>query len=388
MSESTVVAKPKSPDDALSKSKMNVYPWYSPRFWHALRISDWFSLCARHGFRIHPFRWPMAAIITSITPFNSSAALLQKIWFGNYIDRTRIETPPVFVVGHWRSGTTLLHELLSNDSRFATPNTYQCMAPHHTYVTEWLIGKYMGWLVPKQRPMDNMAAGFDRPQEDEFALLALGAPTPYARMAFPNDKPDYSETLNLDETAPADVERFQQALTYFMKLITLQTKHKQLLLKSPPHTGRIGHFARWYPGAKFIHIARHPFSLFLSTMRLWESLDDVQGLQVANHKHDREYVFDCFERMYRGYEKQRNEIPPGDLYELKYEDLVKDPVGECEKIYSHLKLGNFETVREKIVKHMEGQKDFKKNKHPAMDAETEAEIRRRWAGYFERFGYE
>lgn len=388
MSESTVVAKSKSPDDAPAKSKMNVYPWYSPRFWHALRIGDWFNLCARHGFRIHPLRWPMAAIITSITPFNSSAALLQKIWFGRYIDRTRIETPPLFIVGHWRSGTTLLHELLSNDSRFATPNTYQCMAPHHTYVTEWLIGKYMGWLVPKQRPMDNMAAGFDRPQEDEFALLALGAPTPYARMAFPNDKPDYSETLNLDETSPADVERFQQALTYFMKLVTLQTKQKQLLLKSPPHTGRIGHFSRWYPGAKFIHIARHPFSLFLSTTRLWESLDDVQGLQVAHHKHDREYVFDCFERMYRGYEKQRNEIPPGDLYELKYEDLVKDPVGECEKIYSHLKLGNFEPVREKIVKHMEGQKDFKKNKHPAMDAETEAEIRRRWAGYFQRFGYE
>jgi hypothetical protein len=92
--------------------------------------------------------------------------------------------------------------------------------------------------------------------------------------------------------------------------------------------------------------------------------------------------------MYRGYEKQRNEIPAGDLYELKYEDLVKDPVGECEKIYQQLQLNNFEPVREKIIQHMEKEKDFKKNKHPTMDEETAAEIRRRWAGYFERFGYE
>lgn len=373
---------------AKSKPKMNDYPWYSPRFWHALRVTDWFKLLIRHRFRVHPFRLPMAAIITATTPWNSTAALLQELMFGRYIRQTRIETPPVFIVGHWRSGTTLLHELLHLDSRFATPNTYQCMAPHHTMVTESFFSNYMGWLLPKQRPMDNMAAGWQRPQEDEFAILALGAPTPYARMAFPNDEPaDYAELLNLDETSPRDLERFQAALTWFMQLITLQTKQKQLLLKSPPHTGRIGHFARWFPGAKFIHIARHPFSLFPSTTRLWQSLDDVQGLQVARHKHLDEYVFSCLERMYRGYNKQRTEIPAGDLYELKYEDLVKDPVGQCERIYSQLNLGNFEPVRDQIAAYMQSQKDYQTNKHQ-LDEATQAEIRRRWAGYFKRFGYE
>jgi hypothetical protein len=385
----TSLPKPTQADKSPAKKpKMNDYPWYSPRFWHALRVTDWFGLLARHGFRVHPLRAPMAAIITGITPWNSAAAGLQHLMYGRYIEQTRIEQPPVFIVGHWRSGTTLLHELLHLDSRFATPNTYQCMAPHHTLVTEWLIGKYMGWLLPKQRPMDNMAAGFQRPQEDEFALLALGAPTPYARMAFPNDQPaDYSTLLNLDEASPADRERFEKALVWFAKLITLQTRQKQLLLKSPPHTGRIGHLAQWFPGAKFIHIARNPFSLFPSTTRLWQSLDDVQGLQVAQHANLREYVFDCGERMYRGYENQRKSIPAGDLYELKYEDLVKDPVGQCEKIYSTLQLGNFDPVREKIAAYMQSQKDYQTNKHQ-MDAETEAEIRRRWAGYFQRFGYE
>jgi hypothetical protein len=60
------------------------------------------------------------------------------------------------------------------------------------------------WLIPKQRPMDNMAAGWDRPQEDEFALLTLGAPTPYERMAFPNDEPPYGEFLDMRGCQPGD----------------------------------------------------------------------------------------------------------------------------------------------------------------------------------------
>jgi hypothetical protein len=350
-------------------------------------MSDWAKLLARHRCRVHPFKMPMAAVITLFTPYNSFAALVQELMYGRYIRGTRIETPPVFIVGHWRSGTTLLHELLHLDTRFATPNTYQCMCPHHTLATEW-FSPIFSWLLPNKRPMDNMATGFDRPQEDEFAILALGAPTPYARMAFPNDQPpDYSELLNLDETSPEDLERFKAALTWFMQVITLTTKQKQLLLKSPPHTGRVGHFSRWFPGAKFIHIARHPFSLFPSTTRLWQSLDDVQGLQVPRHKHLDEYVFDCFERMYRGYEKQRSELPKGTLYEIKYEDLVKDPVGQCEQIYRELDIGNFEPVREKIAGYMQSQKDYQTNKHQ-LDEATQAEIRRRWSGYFERFGYE
>ena len=185
---------------ANSKSKMNAYPWYSPRFWHGLLTTDWLKLVVKHRFRIHPFKWPMAAIISGFAPGNSVAALVQELIYGRYIRNTRIETPPVFIVGHWRSGTTLLHELLHLDSRFATPTTYQCMAAHHTLVTDWWLTPYVGWVIPKQRPMDNMAAGWHRPQEDEFALLSLGAPTPYQRMAFPNDRPDCSALLNLDET--------------------------------------------------------------------------------------------------------------------------------------------------------------------------------------------
>ena len=111
-----------------------------------------------------------------------------------------------------------------------------------------------------------------------------------------------------------------------------------MLLKSPPHTGRIEVLARLFPGAKFIHIVRHPFALFPSTTRLWQSLDEVQGLQMPKGKGLEEYVFGCLTRMYGGFEEQRKRIDPAAIYDVRYEDLVADPVREIGKMYARLGL--------------------------------------------------
>jgi omega-hydroxy-beta-dihydromenaquinone-9 sulfotransferase len=342
-------------------------------------------MCARHGFRIHPIRWPMAFLIGIITPFNSVMGTVQSALYGRLIEKTQLKEPPVFIIGHWRSGTTYLHELMHLDERFVSPTTYQCFAPHHFLLTEWLMLHLGSWLIPKQRPMDNMAAGWDRPQEDEFALLTLGAPTPYIRMAFPNDPPPYSEFLNMQGCAPADQERFERAITHFVKLLTFAAE-KRVLLKSPPHTGRMEMLARLFPGAKFIHIVRNPYSLFPSTVRLWQSLDEVQGLQMPRGEGLEEYVFDCLTRMYRGYEQQREKLDPAAVIDLRYEDLVADSVGEVAKLYERLNLGDFGPVRDKVAAFVGTQKDYKPNKHQ-MDETLKAKIRERWAGYFERYGY-
>src|SRR5215469_6337214 len=42
----------------------------------------------------------------------------------------------IVVLGYWRSGTTLLHELLSLDTRYTYPTTHACMNPHHFIITE------------------------------------------------------------------------------------------------------------------------------------------------------------------------------------------------------------------------------------------------------------
>ena len=328
----------------------------------------------------------MAVLVTMCSVFNSILHWIECWRHGRRIAATEITQPPVFIIGHWRSGTTYLHELLVRDDRFAFPTTYECFASSHFLVSEWIVPKLIWFLLPSKRPMDNMAAGFDRPQEDEFALVTLGAPTPYLRMAFPNDPPPFMEFLDMQGAAAEDVARFRRDLHEFVQRLTL-LKEKRLVLKSPPHTGRLETLAELFPGAVFIHIVRDPDSIFASTRRLWQSLDEVQGFQFPKHEHLDEYVFAAFERMYRGFEQQRAAIDPARLYEIRYEDLVQDPLGQLAKMYAQLQLGDFAPVREKIAAYLAEQKDYQTNRHE-LDPELKAEIRRRWASYFKRYGYE
>jgi hypothetical protein len=80
-------------------------------------------------------------------------------------------------------------------------------------------------------------------------------------------------------------------------------------------------------------------------MRLWRSLHKVQGLQVDRGDTLEPYVFAAFDEMYAAFERDRATLPPGRLHEIRYEDLVADPVGRMAEAYERLELGDFQRVR-------------------------------------------
>jgi len=367
-----------------SAAKMHRYPFWSPRFWHGMRFGDWMRLLAENRFRIHPFRWTMVGLISSITPFNTVMSRVQRLRYGRRIDATPIQ-PPLFIVGHWRSGTTFLHELLVLDERFTYPTTYQCFAPEHFLLTEWLLARYCGFLLPKQRPMDNVRAGWQCPQEDEFALLTMGIRTPYRRMAFPNHPPVDLEYLNMEGLSAEALEKWCRAMRSFVQALTYRNP-KRVILKSPTHTGRVGVLAKLFPGAQFVHITRDPRLLFPSTQRLWKALDAVQGCQVARTEHLDEFIYDALVRMYDGFEKQREELDPGQIMDVRYDDLVANPIGVIEDIYEKLNLGDFSPVRESLEDYLRQQAPYQTNVHQLTPA-VSGEIARRWRRYCETYGY-
>ncbi len=364
-------------------AKMHRYPFWSPRFWHGMRFGGWVQLLVENRFRIHPLRWAMVSLISSITPFNTAMSWAQRLWYGRRIAAAPIR-PPLFIIGHWRSGTTFLHELLVQDDRFTYPTTYQCFAPEHFLLTEWLLAR-CGFLLPKQRPMDNVRAGWQCPQEDEFALLTMGVRTPYRRMAFPNRPPTDVEYLDMEGVAPPDLERWCQAIRSFVQTLSYRSA-KRVILKSPTHTGRVEVLSRLFPGAQFVHITRDPLALFPSTRRLWKALDAVQGCQLPRHEHLDEMVYAFLMRMYAGFEKQRATLDPDQIVDIRYEDLVADPVQVLEDIYRKLDLGDFSCVRRKLEAYLRDQQPYQTNHHQ-LTPEMEAEVLRRWRPYAERYGY-
>jgi len=344
----------------------------------------WWKLLRLGRFAVHPSRLPMAAAVTFATPFNAVMGLTQNWVWGRRLQTCSLHGPPIFIIGHWRSGTTLLHELLVLDERLSSPSTFQCFAPHHFLLTEWFFRGFCSWLLPGQRPMDNMAAGWDRPQEDEFALVNLGLPSPYRRIAFPNAPPPDTEYFDTQSLPEEQRRRWSTTLATFLRAVSYRTE-RPLVVKSPTHTGRVATLAETFPGAKFIHITRDPRALFPSTVRLWRSLDEVQALQKPTGEGLDSYVLDCLETMYTAFHRQRDEIDPANLIDIRYEDLIADPVGQVESIYRRLRLGDFEHVRQTLSQWAQtAHREYKTNQHQ-LPAEDEALIRKRWSEYFERY---
>ena len=150
--------------------------FWIPRFWDGMCLGGWVGLLVRNRFAVAPKRIAMAVIIFIVACVNCVLWLIQNLLLGRKIQRAKIDDDPIFVIGHWRSGTTLLHELLVLDPRHTFPDTYACFAPNHFLVSGWWMRPCLQFLLPSRRPMDNMVAGWDRPQEDEFALCNMGAP--------------------------------------------------------------------------------------------------------------------------------------------------------------------------------------------------------------------
>jgi hypothetical protein len=365
--------------------KFHRYPWWAPRFWHGMTLGVWLRFAAKNGFRISPTRWPMAAGITIVSLFNTALALVQQLLLGRRIAKSPIEHPPIFIIGHWRSGTTYLHELLVLDDGFAFPTTYECFAPSHFLISDWLVAKYMKFLLPAKRPMDNMAAGWDLPQEDEFALCNLGVGSPYKTMAFPNRPPQDADYLDLKQLSSSNLARWKAGMRLFLKRVAYR-KPRPIVLKSPPHTARVRTLLELFPNARFVHIVREPVSVFLSTVRLWRSLYQVQGLQADNGHDVSEYVLSTFERMYASFEEDRRLLKRGQYFEVRYEDLVADPQGQIRAMYERLNLGDFERVRPRLEEFLVAKKDYQTNRFEP-PAEVRSMVYARWAEFARRYGY-
>jgi hypothetical protein len=354
--------------------------------WAGSGFPAWIRLLARNGFRIH---WTVLHVVTYVTIVSLGHTLLrglQNLVYGRRIANTPIDQPPIFILGHWRTGTTLLHEFLALDERHVGPSTYECMEPNHFLLTEGLVSRWMPFFSLSVRPMDNMAAGFDRPQEDEFALCNLGLPSPYLTVAFPNNPPQYEEYLDLEGIPPRALARWKRVFRRLLQELTYK-HHKRLVLKSPTHSCRVKTLLELFPDARFVHIVRDPYVVFPSTVNLWKSLYITFGLQRPTFQGLEEHVYKTFNRVYDKIEEGKGLIDFDRFYELRYEDLVGDPVGQMATLYDHLGLGGFEQVLPKLQAHVANNAGYKTNRYQLGD-EQRAEITRRWGSVIRLYGYE
>lgn len=346
----------------------------------------WTRALAKHGFRVSPTRIPMATILSGMSVLNSTLGLIQRLGYGRRIEQTELVEEPIFVVGHWRAGTTLLHELLVLDNNFTSPNTYACFAPNHFLISERWLKRMIGLFLPRQRPMDNMAIGWDLPQEDEWALCNMGLPSPYLKIMFPNLPMHDKAYQSLRELPPADRQHWQKKFKWLLQALTVR-EPKCVVLKTPVHTFRLAALLEIFPGARFIHISRNPLSVFPSTLHTWQRMHRYHGLQVPKHEHLQQEVLQTFVDMYDVFEQDKQLLPAEQFHQVHYEQLAQNPIQELQNIYQHFQLPITEQVRSSWEAYAARASNYQTNRYQ-LSEDVRAEITRRWAGYFKTYGYD
>lgn len=368
----------------MPEEKRATLPFYSPRIWHGMTSGAWFPLLSRSRFAVAPTLIPLASGVSMASIVNSGLRLCSEFLYGRKAENTELKAP-LFVIGHWRTGTTLLHELLVRDERFTYPNTYQCMAPAHFLLTARFLGPIIDRLMPNKRPMDNMAVGWRRPQEDEFALMNLGIGSNYCDWAFPNLEIDYDRFLTLEDVSVEESEAWKKAFVWFLRRLTVYDD-RQVVLKSPTHTARISTLLDIFPDAKFLHIVRDPRNVLPSTVRTWTRMTDALAFQRRNVEFSVQGRVEVFKKMYDRFFKERELLRPEQFHELRYEELIENPLEVLQRAYDTLSLGSFDSAREKVQEYLDSTRDFKGNNHE-LPAKTEQEITSGCRPYMEEYGY-
>lgn len=277
-----------------------------------------------------------------------------------------------------------MHNLLSKDDRYAFPNAFQVFFPHIFLSTEHLSARFMQTFMPTKRPMDNVKYGVGEPQEDEFALAASGLSFMLEWLAFPRANGRYRKYLTFRDATPDDVEDWKKAWMTFLRKLTL--KHgKPLILKSPAHTGRIATILELFPDAKFVHIHRHPYAVFQSSMHTWRKVSSWWAFQA--HSIDEVGVIRDYAEVFNAFFEQRHLIPDGHYCEVAFDDLERDPLGALRRIYSQLELPEFAYAEQAVSAYVDSLSGYRRNRFPELGNATREKLAQAWARCFDEWDY-
>src|SRR4029079_4090823 len=205
-----------------------------------------------------------------------------------------------------------------------------------------------------RRPMDNIEWTMRSPQEDEFALCVMTFMSPCMGWFFPKRRDHYDRYLTFRGVDEREVKRWQATLVAYVQRLSWKYK-RPLVLKSPPHTGRIRRLLEVFPQAKFVHLHRDPYAVFSSTRRMLTVNFSLHCLQrVPAPAELDEWIIRQYRAMHDAFFEERDLIPPGQYHELRFDELEVDPIGQMERVYNVLGLSEFAQVLPALEHYLNG----------------------------------
>ncbi len=333
----------------------------------------------RRAERVPPEAWPWLAYYALLGVLRAPATVAERALLA--WRRPPLPTP-LFILGHWRSGTTHLVNLLAATGRFAVPTPVDVGLPAERLVVGRPLEPLLARLVPAGRWID--AVGVDRlaPQEDEVALANLGAPSFFEPYYLPQGfRRRWRDVVFLDE---AGTRRWLDRAARYYARLALEHPGKPLLIKNPVYTARLAALAGRFPAARFVHCVRDPFEVYGSSLRFHEKLGEALGLTRARPDELEATVLETYAEMMRRFERDRAALAPDRVVDVRYEDLRDRPLATLERLYAALGLADFDADRAPIEAHLARVADYRAGRY-ALDARTRERIAEAWGPWLDRW---
>lgn len=303
------------------------------------------------------------------------------------LPRTKQQTAPVFIVGHWRSGTTHLYNIMTKSSRWSYVTPFATALPWDFLILARLLAPLLRRALPRHRFIDNVEVNPDSPQEDEIGLANMTPVSFYHALYFPQR---FAELFNsgvfCDGLSEQTIAAWVRTLQYYYKKLALSMGGLPLLIKNPVYTARIGQLRQLWPEAKFIHIHRNPYQVFLSMRNFYEKLlaefaiGPVRPIDIDTH------ILTTYERMMRRLVNDVAHIPRRHFVELSYELLRDAPLEAVDQIHDALDLDLDQGSRSKMKAYLAKISAYETNRYNYPE-EVRARVGAHLKTYIERWSY-
>lgn len=318
----------------------------------------------------------------------SLSAPIQERRYQRLLADKPLEHDPLFILGHWRSGTTFVHNIFAQDEHFGHTTTYQTVFPHMMMVAQPFFKFWMKIFIPSHRPTDGMELTPDLPQEEEFALSACMPYSYYNFWYLPKRMLDYCDRyLTFEKITPEEKRVFQEEFMKIVKISLWNTGGTQYLSKNPPHTGHVKALVEMFPNAKFIYLMRNPYTVFESTRSYFTQTIAPLKLQDVSDDDIEMNAILAYPRLYKAYQEQKRFIPEGNLYEVKFEEFERDAYATTKDIYAKLQLPGWEESEAAIRAYIDSRKSYKKNRYEYKPRTIQL-VNEHWGQAIDDWGYE
>jgi len=355
---------------------------------HPLSGSDPATLLAvlRRNGPVPARYWGRVGLALSASLARSPFSLIERGLAPLMHRRTTEMQPPIFIVGHWRSGTTHLYNTMAAAGRFGFVPPLATGLPWDMLVLGKLLRPFLAHLLPRERYIDGIPVHLHSPQEDEAAMANMQALSFYHGLYFPRRlRENFRAGVFLDGCTDAEVAQWQRRFRHLLDKLHVLNRGRRLLIKNPVYTARVSMLRQMLPGAKFIHVNRDPLRVFTSMRHFYFRLLDVMALQPYDGDMIDELILESYPRMMQSLLDDTAELPSHDYVEISYRDLDEQPLREIERLYEQLGLDGFDADQPAMQRYLESTRGYRKNQFD-LSEDLRRRVEREWAPFIERWG--